>query len=252
MKKLLPALLVLLVCVMLFSSCASNTDLPANTETPNNTNTATLEPTTEPTIEPTVEPTEVDWRTLYPEKDIELLEKFCDIWNSEERDFSEVLVYRTEDGDLPDPENLKAGGYQLDEIYTFVYVDNLELLEITGEYTDKESNSWGHMTLTYSSQADGIKLYLDPDLTSVYLVKLNVTVDEDKYDNFLETAEEPRAFMPDTTYTLMVITTVGDDRLIFSVSGADYVVLENMGFDIPDDEMQRWLDRQAYIQQDWE
>ena len=58
--------------------------------------------------------------------------------------------------------------------------------------------------------------------------------------------------MPDTTYTLMVITTVGDDRLIFSVSGADYVVLENMGFDIPDDEMQRWLDRQAYIQQDWE
>ena len=169
MKKLLPALVILLA-VMLLASCNQDTNTPATTETPNNTNTATLEPTTEPTIEPTVEPTEVDWRTLYPEEDIELLEEFCDIWNSEERDFSEVLVYRTEDGDLPDPENLKAGGFQLDEIYAFVYVDNLELLEITGEYTDKESNSWGHLTLTYSSQADGIKLYLDPTLQAYILL----------------------------------------------------------------------------------
>jgi hypothetical protein len=236
---------------MLFASCNTDTNTPVNTETPNNTNNATQEPTNEPTIEPTVEPTEVDWRTLYPEEDIELLQKFFDIWNDEERDFSEVLIYR-DDGHYPDPENLKAGHWAIDKVYTTVFVDGIDFLEIVGEYTDKESSLWGHCTLTYSSQAEGIKLYLDPDLTNVYLVKLDVTVDQEKYDDFLENAEEPNAFMPDTAYTLIVLTTVGDERLVFTLYGGDYIILENIGFDIPDDEMQRWLEREAYIQQDWE
>jgi hypothetical protein len=251
MKKLISVLALLLVFAMCFTACQKNPDTPNNSPSNSGENTSAPNSTSEPTVEPTTEP---NWREKYPQEDIKLIEKFFEIWNSEDKDFSNVLMYREADGSIPDPEHLKAGGWAIADIPNFKYATNIEFIEIAGEYTDKTSNAWERYTVVREKDAHGTvtPIYLDPDSTSIYLIKLNVKVDEELYDDFLEEFEEPSALMPDVAYTFIVLTTIDNSRLVFSLPGADYTAVESMGFDIPDDEMQRWLDREAQIQKDWD
>lgn len=238
----------LMLCMVL-TSCSKDDDLaqdpsvPAQSAATGSTDTHSTDGTQNETSE----------ENLYPEQDVELLEAFFGEWNGE-KDFSELLVYRDKSGDV-DAENLKAGNWKITELPQFAFVKSIDEYSIVGEYTDKESNTWGQLTRTRDANASGtIKaLYLDPDTTSVYFLKLSLTVDEEKYEEYITSDDaSPIVFMPDTTYTIVVITTVDDSRLIYTVHGGDYVAMENMGLSIPDEDMEKWLEREAEIQESWE
>lgn len=242
-------LVVFLMLCMVLTSCgndagpAQDPSVPAQSAATESTDTHSTNDTQSETAE----------GELYPEQDIELLEAFFDEWNGE-KDFSELLVYRDKSGDV-DAKNLKAGNWKITELPQFEFVKSIDEYSIVGEYTDKDSNTWGHLTRTRDANASGtIKaLYLDPDTTSVYFLKLNLTVDEKKYDEYITSDDaSPIVFMPETTYTIVVITTVDDSRLIYTVHGGDYVAMEKMGLSIPDADMEKWLEREAEIQESWE